>query len=458
MFILKNAAQNIYRHKNKYIMHGILFFILILTASICVNIFIQMNKVTDSILREYAGVSKLESFKFYEDLFDLSNRFTKSNYYELKNIEHVDDIRFLKYNFCTNYLKDDNLKLEVTIANTEIKEETFVLGYNLSLIYLIPEEFDLESGRMFENDGECVISKNALAEDNSSILWNKTELGDKITIKNNDGIHKEFSVVGIQKQNADDTVDINRRMIHTTLEGAEYFDVIAGEFSGGISYEPIIIEDAGIKYPGDPDFNKPSRFIIMGYKALLYLDNPDNFFKVNSQLSNKPLHGLRFSLTPFFPDFRSLINMTRSLQDASTSFLIIIAFIIICVTIITTVILLNSRKYEMAVLRSVGMKKSRLILNYLIENLIFIWSITAVSLTAAQFIGPIFTNRVFDNMQSMVSVEMFKTLTQGANIELLLQNIGIVFGGMTVFVMLSLVLACINIIRFEPMKIFNKQY
>jgi ABC-type antimicrobial peptide transport system permease subunit len=150
--------------------------------------------------------------------------------------------------------------------------------------------------------------------------------------------------------------------------------------------------------------------------------------------------------------------MTKNLKETATGFTIITAFIIICVTIVTTIILLNSRKYEMAVLRSVGMKKSRLILNYLIENLIFIWSITAISLTAAQFIGPIFTNRVFEGMQSLISTEMFETLTSGANFELLLQNIVFVFGGMTVIVVLSLTLACINIIRFEPMKIFNKQY
>jgi ABC-type antimicrobial peptide transport system permease subunit len=121
-------------------------------------------------------------------------------------------------------------------------------------------------------------------------------------------------------------------------------------------------------------------------------------------------------------------------------------------------ILMNSRKYEIAVLRSVGMKKSRIIVNYLIENLAFIWGLTLIALIAAQFISRIFTGMIFRDIQDLVSPEIFKQLTRSANLELILQNTGLVFGGTAVVVILSLILACINIIRFEPLKIFNKRY
>lgn len=196
----------------------------------------------------------------------------------------------------------------------------------------------------------------------------------------------------------------------------------------------------------------------MGYEALVYLDNPETYLEVNSNLSNNARHGLRFSLSPFFPNFKSLIHLTDGLRGASGGFIIIIAFIIICATIITTIILLSGRKYEMAVLRSVGMDKVRLILGYLVENMIFIWSITAVSLIIAQFVGLLLTNYVFEGMQSMISPEIYKTLIYGANNGLLLHNIGFIFGGTTVVVILSLVLTCINIISSEPLKIFNKRY
>jgi len=81
-----------------------------------------------------------------------------------------------------------------------------------------------------------------------------------------------------------------------------------------------------------------------------------------------------------------------------------------------------------------------------------------VSLIAAQFIAPLFTRGTFDGIRELVSPEMFSQLTGGAGLEMLLRNAGIVFGGTTAVVALSLVLACINIVRFEPLKIFNKQY
>jgi hypothetical protein len=65
---------------------------------------------------------------------------------------------------------------------------------------------------------------------------------------------------------------------------------------------------------------------------------------------------------------------------------------------------------------------------------------------------------VFANIQNLMPAESYEYITQGAHLELLLQNAGLVFGGTTVIVMMSLVLACINIMRFEPLKIFNKQY
>jgi ABC-type antimicrobial peptide transport system permease subunit len=235
-------------------------------------------------------------------------------------------------------------------------------------------------------------------------------------------------------------------MIHTTFEGAEYFDSIASEAGRGYGIAPT----SGInkRYHGEH-----YEIISLGYDVLIYLDNHDNFFTLRSNMLNSHIR-----IEPLHPNFYALVNLTENMQIWSVLFIILTSFIIIVVTIISTVILLNSRKYEIAVLRSVGMKKRRIITNYLIENLAFIWGISVVSLIAAQFISRIFTGRVFEGIQDLVAPEMFRHLTQGANIELLLQNVGLVFAGTTAVVMLSLILACVNIVRLEPLKIFNKQY
>ena len=127
-------------------------------------------------------------------------------------------------------------------------------------------------------------------------------------------------------------------------------------------------------------------------------------------------------------------------------------------TIFTTMLNFNSRKYEIAVLRSVGMKKSYLIFSYLIENLVFVWGITAAASIVAQIIEPIFIEKVFSSIHNMLTPGILESIASATGLSMIFQNIGIVFGGMTVTVILSLVLTCINILRFQPLKIFNKQY
>jgi ABC-type antimicrobial peptide transport system permease subunit len=419
-----------------------------------------MGRITDNIIREYAGVLIVEGGAVTDNSFGEPpyplRRITKDEFSEFINIEHVEDIGLFRYNFSTTYLKSmknvnwededrvNSLGLfekELHIGGKIIPLESslrpiYIIGYNMSLLYLTIDEFNLEKGRLFENDNEAVISRNAISADN----WSYLDLGSKIVIKNNDGIYKEFTVVGIKEQNSDD-INVNRQMIYTTFESAEYFDSVADENPMRSIFNMNRILVSGRDY------------ISMGYDMLIFLDTPDNYENLRNQMDE-----IGVTIQPLYPNYRIIVNLTHNMQGWSIVFTTLLTLTIIIVTIIVTNILLNSRKYEMAVLRSAGMRKSRLIASYLIENLVFIWSIALVSLIVAQFIAPLFTGRVFEGIRELVAPEMFEQLMSGANLELFLQNAGLVFGGTTAVVMLSLILACINIVRFEPLKIFNKQY
>lgn len=447
MFFIKNSVKNIYRYRSKYKLFGILYLVIILVFSICVNTFIQMGKITDNVVREYASVLKFDTYP-RSISEQQKTRISKDEFLEYKNREYIDDIKIYRYIFSAADLKEDTpeLKKDLHIDGEVIswgrapKQPFVVYGYNMSLLYLDADSFKLEKGRMFEKDDEVVIYKNRLYQELGK-GWNDLDIDDKIVLKNNDGIYKEFTVVGIKEQDPNDTEDVYQHIVYTTLESAEYFDSIALEtikaYPKTYTYTPTSVND----------------YFILGYEALIYIDSPSYFSPLRNELLAE---GVR--IESFFPDANALISLTTSMRTWSVIFMVLAGLVIICVAIISTNILLNTRKYEMAVLRSVGMKKSRLIINYLIENLTFIWSITIVSLIAAQFITPLVTKNVFTGMKELISVEMFENLTQGLNIELMMQNIGIVFGGTTIVIMLSLILACINIIRFEPLKIFNKQY
>lgn len=442
MFFIKNSIKNIYRYRSKYKSFGILYLIIILVFSICTNAFIQMSRITDNIIREYAGVMKFDTFP-RGGTGKTELRLAKEDFFKFKGREYIDDIKIFKYVFHAGYLKENasQLKKELHLDGEIIRwgaslQPFIIYGYNMSLLHLEKDKFKLEKGRMFEKDDEIVIYKNRLYQEFGK-GWNDLDLGDKVVLKNDDGIYKEFTVVGITEQDPDDTKDTYRYMIYTTLESAEYFDSIASEG------ENVIQVSSNPKSTDD--------FISLGYEALIYLESPDHFIPLRNELSSE---GVR--IKSFFSDANALLNLTNAMQTWSVIFMVIAGAVILCVTIISTNILLNTRKYEMAVLCSTGMKKGRLIISCLIENLTFIWGITVVSLIAATFISPIFTGGVLDEMKSLLSAEMFESITNSAYLQL--QNTVIIFGATTIVVALSLIVTCINIIRFEPLKIFNKQY
>jgi len=468
MFIIKNAIKNIYRYRNRYILFAILYSITILSTTVCVNIFVQTRQITENVIKEYAGIVRII-------VSGSLPRFTKDEYWKYMDKEYIYNIEFLKYNFATNWVKEDVLELDVEInINGEIRaldglmlRPTYIFGYNMSLLHLVSNEFNLESGRMFERDDEAVIAKNSLFNLDDSvwdehsetsldltelISWNDLDLGNKIVIKNDNGIYKEFTVVGIQAEDSVNNMYTNRRMIYTTFESASYFDNIASDRRGNSVTAPPTKNSELLNPNFFIEFN-PLRNVKLGYDVIAYLYSPEKFDNLRLKM-----FATEMDIEPLFPNYRTLINLIIGLQNTAIIFTLLLIFIIVIITIIATIILLNLRKYEMAVLRSMGMKKSQFILSYLVENLAFIWGIALAALIAAQFIAPLFTSRMFKNMRDLMSPESFTNLTQSKNLELILQNAGLVFSGITAIVVFALVIACIYIIRFEPLKIFNKQY
>ena len=472
MFTIKNAIKNIYRYKNKYVLFGVLFLILILSASVCVNIFVRMEQITDNLIREYAGVSVLTR-GITGDV-----RYTKGEYLRFMDIEHIDDIKFFKYNFASYFMEEDAAAVETDlhiggevrpligrtiIGIPNVGSEVYVFGYNMSLLHLAAEHFKIERGRMFENDGECVIAKNSMYINDLRIYdedtdtwsdyrtWVDLDLGDKIVVKNDGGMYKEFTVVGIQAQDPHNDENTNRRMIYTTLEGAEYFDAFASR-----KYQSwrLSMNEEWPSY-GNPvwHYNPLYGQVHSGYDVLAYLNSPENFASVR-----KELEAMDIMIEPWFANFGLMRQLVMNMQSWSIAFVTLTAFVLVSLMIAATAILLNSRKYEMAVLRSAGMTKGRLILGYLVEKLAFIWGITAISLILAPIAAGPFIGGLVGGMREYVSPEVAEKLAQGADLGLMLQNIGIVFAGATGVVALSLILACVNIVRFEPLKIFNKQY
>jgi len=481
LFILKNSLKNIYRNKEKYTLLGIILFTVVFIASVLIGIFNYSSQTTDALKTKYAGTIKVS-----KDLNVNINDFNKSDFSILNDCEYVESVNFSSYiisSFAMGHTKYDiteqhkafyseeeyeMLKNQAPVVKTElmIKGESYTLtNLNINPVYIMGYEYNilpddkkarfvLDGGRMYENDSECVIVVNHMIPDET---WNLLNVGDTIKINVHTGIEKEFTVTGILKSDENITADTKTRVLFTTFDGAETFEsaLQSTESKNQIATKGPVNNpiEPNMKL-SDSDDNKTKAEIIERYEVLVTLKSYEDYNNFQTYL--RELDG--YYSSPLYENFTSLLSLLNQSYAWSILFIVILAIVLIFMTIFTTLFNLNSRKYEIAVLRSIGMKKSKLISSYLIENLIFVWGITAVAVILAQVIQPIFIDKVFAGVHNMLSSEMLQALTDTFGSSMMLKNVSTVFVGMTITVILSLVVICINIVRFQPLKIFNKQY
>ena len=479
MFILRNSVKNIYRYRSKYLLMGIILFIIVLIASVIIGISNYSAQTTESLKMKYASMVTVS-----KGLNIGIKNFNKSDYLLLNDCEYVERVDFssyiissvsmghTKYDITEQhkafYSEEDYeaLKNQPPVVETEItiKSELHKLtNLNINPVYIMGYEYNilpddkkarfvLESGRMYETDNECVISINPLIPDET---WNLLSVGDTIKISVHNGIEKEYTVTGILKSDDNITADTKTRVLFTTFNSAEAF----GSALETADSKSAPVTTAPVNNPIEPSMylsaeDEDSTEVIERYEVLVALKSYDYYNSFQSYL--RELGG--YYSFPLYENFTSLLSLLNQSYAWSILFIVIIAIVLVVMTIFTTMLNFNSRKYEIAVLRSVGMKKSYLIFSYLIENLVFVWGITAAASIVAQIIEPIFIEKVFSSIHNMLTPGILESIASATGLSMIFQNIGIVYGGMTVTVILSLVLTCINILRFQPLKIFNKQY
>lgn len=441
-FILLNSIKNIYRYKRNYMLYGILFFILICSASIFISVFSYTGMSIEALKMQYLGTVRIEKkpvqmpLAAYTDM----SEFTKEEYLVFKKSPYVRNVRFAYFIFSTYQTQDDSGKSALDVAlnadNETIELDDlffsplYIMGYDYD--YLISDDrYILSEGRMYENDQEAVI---IVDENNPYDKWNLLKIGDTVTVTNNDNLRIDYTVVGImQESESSDLPEQVRRVLFTTVESAVYFR------------ETIVHSPPSFHASSQMSFD--SVITIGGFMVLVDLKSYEYYEDFMLEAFKNG-----YVITLLSEDYFAISRILYDSWSWSLLFLLIAAILIVSITVITTVLLLNSRKYEIAVLRSVGMKKSRLICGYLIENLAFIWGTTLVSIIAAQVIYfAVIAQKIIGNIDMSV-------ISNPGNAAILFQNTALTFGATTLVVILSSVLSASYIIWFQPLKIFNKQH
>ena len=477
LFFLGNSVKNISRYRSKYLLFGILYFIAICAFSVLLNMFLYIDKSVEALKMQHFATVMIRSGAIGIPLDEVLRNFDEEDFYAYRNSRYVDKVAVLSYRFSTYMMvttpkgalepmtmsKNTSVTLNAGGKTKELRDDNllknpvYVLGLNFEALKergkINESNFIIEKGRMYENDDECVIGVSSQIADAE---WNSLDIGDTVTITSDsvstgESISKEYVVVGILRESETLTFyetqygSPQTRMLYTTLNSAVSLKDLIVNYYINSSIKNVSIDISGIT----EDINAGIiRKTLEGFEVWVDLQSYNDF---SSFQADARLDGYYAERLIPHEISRPLWNSFNDSRDWSLAYMYTIIIFIVSLTIVLTILLLNSRKYEIAVLRSVGMKKSRLILGYLTENLAFVWGMAAAALVSAQAIYYLF-------LAQGVTGGIDEKFMPDSPLPVLLQNIGITFGGITAVAALSLVFAVVYIVRFEPLKIFNKQY
>lgn len=413
MYILKNAWKNIIRNKSRNILIGIIIIVIAAASSITLAIRESANEIVSS----YEATNKIEatigmnrenlmnSFrqgdKSQEDMINSFNEIESITIDEINNYGNSDYVNEYYYTYelsvdakditeATDSLVKETTETKTTTETTQFGgndrgfpggpggERTQKTTTTKKTEKIFNEKaqngaFTLIGYSSYENmtkfiNGEYTISEGEVSSDfesNSIVIseelatLNDLSVNDIITIVNANDTKKtyEATITGIYKENTESANNMNTM-----------FSNSANEIITNINFiEQITSEDEELKPTITPTF------IIKDKESVELFIN---------EVGEKGLSEY-YQVTSNIAELESATQSVDNVKIFATTFLIITLIIGGVVLVVINMINIRERKYEIGVLRTIGMKKSKLSLQFAAELL----TISLVSLIIGAGIG-----------------------------------------------------------------------
>ena len=392
MYILKNSWINIVRSKGRNLLIGIIITIITISALVALSInkssknlkenYINSNPVEvsfsldmRSIRNEKIENSDLTIEPINED--DIKNygdsKYVKDYYYTYQKSLSSDDVDAISISDILK--KEDNSEEDrpndMMHDNKMASQGDFKFVAYSDIAYI--ENFlngtnKIISGSIFDNDSEAnvIVISSDLAEEND------LEVNDKIKFYDPEDTDKvcEFEIIAIYEDtstNDDNFMNMNvmnsQNQIYTTMTAIK--SMIDENDSNNIS-------------------------------AKFYLTSSDDIEKFKEEVTEKGLSSY-YTLNDNQDAILETLKPVENISNFSMTFLVIILFIGIIILIVINMINIRDRKYEIGVLRAIGMNKLKvsleLILELFIVSLVSLIIGTLIGISASQSI----TNKMLEN-------------------------------------------------------------
>ncbi|WP_290061941.1 ABC transporter permease [Paraclostridium bifermentans] len=470
MYIFKNALKNLARNKGRNILLGVIM-IAILS---CVAISVVINTTSGEIIKDYKN-------RFGSEVFiqpDLEKIMEKAQKDGRESIESISP----KYDLLEKLSKSEYLKETIFIASYG--------GYSDKLKSLDQDEYE-KNNKNSSNTGVAVAggkerSENA-KESNLTINGGLNSAGleefKKGDRKVTDGNMPKKDGEAIVSE---DFAKLNNLKVGDTFkvqnpDNPDKYDPLELTISG-IYYDGTESQDYGFKHPM---MNRKNEIIttfdtLKAYKvktdndliveAKFFLKDPDLLSEFNEEAHKLGLNNL-YDVSTDSQSYDEIVKPVEGLQKVANIFMILVLCFGGSILILISILGIRERKYEIGVLRAMGMKKGKVALGLIFETLSTIAISLVVGLSiaslSAQSISNVLLKSQIEAQNQSASEGMMFRMGGGAapnvdpitNLNVHLNSEAIV--GITLIALLlgaiSIGIGIVYIMRFEPRKILSER-
>ncbi len=485
MYILKNAITSITRNKGRNILIGLVILVIACATSITLAInntstnlintykskyqteaTIGINR--ENMMKDFNPENKEEAKENMQEKFSnissisvddikkyADSDYVKSYYYTMKVGVNANDLE--KASMTSNSNSDDEKQDENRKERKDFSNQTEgdfnLLGYSsLSAMNdFIEGNYKITSGEVFTDfkSDSCLINKELATLNNISV-------GDKITIVNPQDEDKtyELTVTGIYEESSSDSgMNMFANSVNTIITNINFVQKVSAD-------------DEDLSVETSPTFTLTSSKVVDKFESELREKGLDDNLSVETNLDQ-------------------VENSTKTISNVKTfsiTFLIITLSIGTIVLFVINMINIRERKYEIGVLRTIGMKKTKVAQQFLYELLIvaFISLILGAGLGATLSVpvsnhllqseissskqeteniannfghGPGNKQDKQNKFQGVTNVETFKSIDAVVDFKVLVELLGI---GL-VITLISCTSSIISIQRFSPLTILKER-
>lgn len=443
MYILKNAFKNLGRNKGRNLLVGLITLAIIIAVSASIVI----NTTVDSITKDYKTRFGAEVSLYFD--YQKSTQYSNLRHptaEQKMDIGKSDLLQRTQYEATISVVLDELKALDGDATGNNSISSNFG-GEQLSMnarikAYSSAEEFDngkrqIIEGRMFEKGNECIISKE-LAK------LNGLSVGDKITVTNDDKDSLKPHTLVICGIYADNTANVSPAFKHPLLNrGNEIVTSIDTAFGMDL-------------YDLKGELN-----------ATYFLKEPGLLDAFEKEAREKGLpEYYRASIDE--EGYNRIVGPVEGIAGIVSVFLTLVLIFGGIILLFLSVMAIRERKYEIGVLRAMGMKRLKLIAGMVCESLLIAVVCLVIGIGLATTLSQPVADTLLEGQIRLAEEqregtfelvpgdESTQTVTE-ISVRLTPRAIVQIVSLALLLVLISSLSGVLYISRFEPMKILSER-